>query len=593
MLNERKRPNWAVRPLVPEPVYTDRREYLDYLYETSLNAIRRRTMSTVLLGQRRMGKTEIFKRVVNRLFFEQDDPCDLDHSVVPVYYSFGEADVDKWRFALEYTENFLRWYTAFRLQGTNILDPKEIPRNSLPEYIRSNLELTPGISSAVKFLETLQRKDVTIPEKIALHLPRQVSDRDETTIVMFLDEFQNTRLPQYNFDMVGWMQEAVESPTCPHFVTGSAMSILSREILGRGALFGRFRSKPIEPMTNYWSAELALRAAHYYDAEVSEKMAPIIAERCGGNPFYINSVIQQAKEQEKRINSEEKLNEILAVDLSSGFIWGELSDQVNRWIERINTSGITKCVLYLSALEEGDRLNLERIQREILIREGLDVPLEEIREVLIKLSRGDLLEYMEIGGGFRKVSDPILLEFLKVWGRIEIDAQDATQVRNELITTYRKQTRRFNEYKGFLAEVFMAQVLWASQNKSLPGHFFHTLTEVAFPRFVYVRHRVRLSSGKGREVDVLGAGGGDQWVCQSKWAETKKVGTETVDELLQQAEWVREDTDAITVTPWIFAYSGLTSKAEAYARSKRVLWSDKGNLDELLEHVGLRKLPEL
>ena len=78
MLNERKRPNWAVRPLVPEPVYTDRREYLDYLYEASLNAIRRRTMSTVLLGQRRMGKTEIFKRVVNRLFFEQKDPGDLD-----------------------------------------------------------------------------------------------------------------------------------------------------------------------------------------------------------------------------------------------------------------------------------------------------------------------------------------------------------------------------------------------------------------------------------------------------------------------------------------------------------------------------------
>ena len=593
MLKERKRPDWAVRPLVPEAVYTDRQEYLDYLYDASLNAIRRRTMSTVLLGQRRMGKTEIFKRVVNRLFFEQDDPGDLDHSVVPVYYSFGEADVDKWGFALEYTENFLRWYTAFRLQGTNVLDPKEIPRNSLPEYIRSSLELTPGISSAVKFLETLQRKDVTIPEKIALHLPRQVSDRDETTIVMFLDEFQNTRLPQYNFDMVGWMQEAVESPTCPHFVTGSAMSILSREILGRGALFGRFRSKPIEPMTNYWGAELALRAARYYDAEVSEKMAPIVAERCGGNPFYVNAVIQQAKEQEKRINSEEKLNEILAVDLSSGFIWGELSDQVNRWIERINTSGITKCVLYLSALEEGDKLDLERIQSEILIREGLDVPLEEIREVLIKLSRGDLLEYMELGGGFRKVGDPILLEFLKVWGRIEVDAQDATQVRNELITTYRKQTRRFSEYKGFLAEVFMAQVLWASQNKSLPGRFFHALTEVAFPRFVYVRHRVRLSSGKGREIDVLGAGGGDQWVCQSKWIETKKVGTETVDELLRQTEWVREDTDAITVTPWIFAYNGLTSKAEAYARSKGVLWSDKENFDELLEHVGLRKLPEL
>jgi len=62
----------------------------------------------------------------------------------------------------------------------------------------------------------------------------------------------------------------------------------------------------------------------------------------------------------------------LAVDLSSGFIWGELSEQVNRWIERINQSVITKCILYLSALEEGDRLDLARIQKEILKREGKD-----------------------------------------------------------------------------------------------------------------------------------------------------------------------------------------------------------------------------
>ena len=100
-------------------------------------------------------------------------------------------------------------------------------------------------------------------------LPRRVSDWHEATIVMFLDEFQNTRLPQYNFDVVGLMQEAVESPTCPHFVTGSAMSILAKEILGRGSLFGRFRSRPIESMTKYWGAELALKAARHYNADIS------------------------------------------------------------------------------------------------------------------------------------------------------------------------------------------------------------------------------------------------------------------------------------------------------------------------------------
>ena len=596
MKNRRKQPPWAIRPLVPEAVYTDRQEYLDYLYEASLKAIGRRTMSTVLLGQRRMGKTEIFKRVVNRLFFEQDDPGDLDHSVVPVYYSFGEASLNRWGFSLEYTENFLRWYTAFRIRDPNVLDPKEIPRDTLPEYIRSELELTPGISSAVKFLGTLQRKEVTIPEKIALHLPRQVSDRDDTTIVMFLDEFQNTRLPQYDFDMVGWMQEAVESPTCPHFVTGSAMSILAREILSRGALFGRFRSRPISAMTEYWGAELAMKSASYYHADISEELAPVAAKKCGGNPFYINAVVQQAAEQGMPIDSEKSLNETLAVDLSSGFIWGELSDQVNRWIERINQSGITKSVLYLSALEEGDRLDLARIQEEVRKREGRDIPVEEIRDVLIRLSRGDLLEYMELGGWFRKVSDPILLEFLKVWGRIEVDGEDRRWVQNDLRTRYQQMKRRIHDQVGYLGEVYMAQILWNAQKKTLPCRFVNSLEDIPVPwLFSYIRHRVRLGAGSGQEIDVYAAAGAEVWICESKWWRDRKVGVSEIASFLGKADLVREfEGERLQkLRCWFFSNSGFTDEALDLMKETKVLYSDRTALNGLLEHVGLRDLPEL
>ncbi|MCP4111199.1 MAG: hypothetical protein GY749_37685 [Desulfobacteraceae bacterium] len=190
------------------------------------------------------------------------------------------------------------------------------------------------------------------------------------------------------------MQEAVESPTCPHFVTGSAMSILSREIIGRGALFGRFDGEEIRAMSEYYGAELALKASRYYKTEISEIMAPVAAERCGGNPFYITAVVRQAAKQRKKIADEESLNRIMAVDITSGFIWGELNDQVTRWIARINGHGITKWILYLSALDENTeedkrgRLNVERIQGELKHREGKTVPLDEIRDVLIKLSRG-------------------------------------------------------------------------------------------------------------------------------------------------------------------------------------------------------------
>ena len=586
---------WAIRPLVPREVYTNRQEHIDYLYNAALDAIGQRTMSTVLLGQRRMGKTEIFKRVVNRLFFGQDNHEKGDSSVVPVYYSFRETVIDRWMFATEYVENFLRWYTAFRIQDPFILSAHRVKYQDLAEIIRTRLEITPGIQGALNIFEELHDKTVIIPEKDALWLPRRVSDVDETTIVMFLDEFQNTRLPQYEFDIVGYMQEAVESPTCPHFVTGSAMSILAREILGRGSLFGRFDSHPIEPMTNYWGAQLAFNASRYHRAEIEEKMLPVLADRCGGNPFYITAVVRQAAKQKKPIVSEEVLNEILAVDLSSGFIWAELNDQVTKWIERINEYGITKWVLYLSALEEGDRLDLDRIQKELAEREGKHVPMETIRDVLIKLSRGDLLQYMELGGWFKKIDDPILLEFLKVWGRIEVEGKNQAVVRSETVKKYQTLKRKFSDHLGYLAEVYMVQALWNGQRKKLPGKLFHAEEDIELPwQFFYIWHRVRLGAGAEKEIDVYAAAGAEVWIGESKWWRGRKVGRTEVETFLRKEEVVREaeGKDLRVLRLWFFAHDGFTEKAEALMREKGVLWSVRQDLDNLLKIVGLRQLPD-
>jgi len=589
---------YVIKPLVPDDVYTDRTEFLDYLYHAAREAAHRRTSSTVLLGRRRMGKTEIFKRVINRLFFEQDinDP----YTVIPVYYSFKEEKTDRWEFAVGYIENILLWITAFRLRDPDIITSGKVKRHELVAFIRSKLEMTVGLEGALIKFESFQEKDISIPEEGALSFPRRISDRDESTIIMFLDEFQNTRLPQYDFSIVGYMQEAVESPTCPHFVTGSAMTILSREIIGKRALFGRFDSEPISEMTAYWGAELARKAADYYRADVASLMAPVIAERCGGNPFYITAVVKQAAKTAMAISDEETLNLILAVDLSSGFIWGELHDQVTQWIERINEHKITKWVLYLSAMDENTdesrrgELKLEQIQKQLMDREGQRVSIETIRDVLIKLSRGDLVEYLELGGWFRKVDDPILLEFLKVWGKIEVEGQNAYAVQEDLVRQYQKQERRFREYRGYLAEIHMSQILWNTQRKKLPGRFFHSTEDIQMPHaFIYIVHRHRLRSGKGQEIDVLGAAWGEQWVCQSKWVQGKKMGLDVLTALWEQGEAVRVEKDPDVVRLWLFAQDGLTREAEVYAMEKGILWSSRLEMDELLDYVGLRRLPEL
>jgi AAA+ ATPase superfamily predicted ATPase len=595
-MNHHHLPKYAVRPIVPEAAYTNRKEHLNYLYQAALNAIERRSMSVVLLGRRRMGKTEIFKRVVNRLFFEQEHHADIHRSVVPVYYSFKDTVSDRWDFSIDYVENFIRWYIAFRLRDSTILSTTDVTQERLIEFLRNHLDQFKELEGALNFYEGFLKKNVTMPEDKALSLPRRVSDWHEATIVMFLDEFQNTRLPQYNFDVVGLMQEAVESPTCPHFVTGSAMSILAKEILGRGSLYGRFRSRPIESMTEYWGAELALNAARHYKAEISETMAPVVAERCGGNPFYITAVIQQSVELNKPLSDETVLNEILAVDLSSGFIWGELNDQVSKWIARINEYNITKWVLYLSAMEEGDRIDLDRIHRQLLEKEGKDVPIEVIRDVLIKLSRGDLLDYMELGGWFRKVQDPILLEFLKVWGKIEVEGFDLKDIQNSLIRRYQKIQRRISDHSGYIGEIYMAQILWNAQNKTLPGIFFNVNDDISIPwHFSYIRHRVRLGGAVNMEIDVYAAAGSEVWIAESKWWTDRKVGLHEIDILLKKAERVTEDIgdELKTLRIWLFAHNGFTEEAEEFMKEKGILWSSRKELNDLLDYVGLRRLPEI
>ena len=592
----KKMPPWAIRPVTPEEVYTDRDEPLEYLYEYALKAITRRAMSTVLLGQRRMGKTEIFKRVVNRLFFEQEHYRDLRRSAVPVYFSFEDKPTDEWRFAEKYAENFLRWYAAFRLRDPDLLSEKLCSREDLRVRASEEIPESVGLRGTLKFLTTLENKGVVDPASSALTLPRFVSDRDDSTVVVFVDEFQYTRLPQYGFDIVGSMQEAVESPTCPHFVTGSAMSILANEILGRGSLFGRFDSEPIGPLTDYWGAELALRSARYYKAALPEDMAPVLSARCGGNPFYITAVVRRSVKQEERLSDERAMDEILAVDLSSGFIWGELNDQVDRWIKRINEHGITRWVLYLSALEEDEWIRPERIRQVLLDREGRDVSVESVRDILIKLSRGDLLEYNELGGWFRKIDDPILLDFLKVWGRIAVESNNPVRVQQDLILEYRTLKRKIHDHLGYLGEVYMSQVLWNTQRRELPARFFHTPEDIAVPaRWVYIWHRTRLGAAPDMEIDVEAAAGTEMWICESKWWRGRKAGVKEVESLLYKGRLLREkEGPGLEILRlWFFAHDGFTPEAEALMAEKGVLWSSRADLNGLLSLAGLKQLPDV
>ncbi len=156
----------------------------------------------------------------------------------------------------------------------------------------------------------------------------------------------------------------------------------------------------------------------------------------------------------------------------------------------MNEHGITKWILYLAASEEDGRdIDLERIRSELKRQEYTDVSVQEIRELLIKLARGDLLEYKSFGNWFGKINDPILNKFLRVWGEIEIERRNHQEVEEKVVSKFEKTERRFHEYKGYLAEVYMIQILWNSQGRTLPGRHFHSGRDIRHDLENHVRNR--------------------------------------------------------------------------------------------------------
>jgi hypothetical protein len=247
-------------------------------------------------------------------------------------------------------------------------------------------------------------------------------------------------------------------------------------------------------------------------------------------------------------------------------------------------------------MEEGDRIDIDRIHRQLLEKEGEYVSIEVIRDVLIKLSRGDLLDYMELGGWFRKVQDPILLEFLKVWEKIEVEGNPVQYVLDSLVEQYQNIKRRMSDHTGYLGEIYMAQILWNLLNQIVPGHFFHLDGNISIPwRFSYIQHRFRLGCGSGMEIDVYAAAGSELWIGESKWWKNRKAGLNDVKVLSKKAEQVRcfRGDGLKTLRIWFFSYSDFTIEAQEFMQENAMLWSSKKELNDLLNYAGLRRLPEI
>jgi hypothetical protein len=579
---------------VPADEFTDRRELIDRLLWWAAQTPRDITPSTAIVGPRRLGKTAVLEQVYNRLFWEQD-------AVVPIYFSFEARPTTSTEFAWAYFANFLRQYVAFRLKDADLarLEEEKVDFRSLIALAES-LTGDPIANYADKLFRLLSSPDVFLHDKLewAIYLPRRVMEYNrgrfgpETPIFVMLDEFQDVLRINYSdgkpADTVGLYQWAVEGRKCPHFVTGSAVRLITQEVLGTGALFGRFRFIEFPPLEDVYGLELVDKLAFKHSLHVPEPTAGYLVRRCGGSPFYIRCVMLQALEQGRRaIEGEDAVSDLLAAEVTRGQIWRDWSGQLQKYFEQINSHYVARRILFHAAQFGDQRIVLEELATTVAR------PVEEVDRVLRQLAFADMIDS---GGGFIffNLKDPILRDFIRTQYELDVEKQPWGQVYDQLLDQYRTLQGKYADLLGALVEARIEALLNRFDGRTVPGRLFHTGEEVRLPRFAYVSDTlVKPAGGPAYQIDLQGRWreGAERWgwVVEIKHWQTP-VTADVVQKFVAASTALAEEARLEGVVKWLVNRGGFTAGAIAAMQQHGIYWSGPAEINELLRMFGIERL---
>jgi len=570
--------------VLSDEIFTDREELLAQLKNLAYEAKFKRYISHSLLGHRRIGKTEVMKRAYNELFWEQDE-------IVPVYIDFDQLRMTTELFASEYLSRFLSQYLAFKTKNPSIVNQRgflEIAR----EYAQDT-----DNHVVIKILDEYQRVSQGwmswMTYDCAVNAPLDISRETGEPMYIMLDEFQHVieicdenGLPA---NALGKFRPPIESRRCPHLISGSAVTLMTQDILGRGSLFGRTRPIYIRGLEGYHVEELCQKLGKYHSVSITSEMSGELYRRTGGNPFYLNCIFARARKLNRDLVDYTAVNSVISYELTQGTIWSELYRQLNYYFVTINEKDITKNIFYFASRYQDEEIKPKEVAQNM---RHFNVTEQEVREVLLALSRADLIQEKLAGSTFFNIKDPILREFADAWARVDVENATWEEAEDELLAKYNKLSGEYRDFKGYTAEIFVQFLMTKFNYQEVDGkEYFNYDSQVLLPKFIWIdSKKVKLTTTREYQLDVVGKRTPYLWLAEVKYTE-KPIGLPLVKKFESACDVAIKTFKGEEVTRWYISTGDFTRPAIKYLKEKGFLYSNREEVNKLLRWFGLRELP--
>jgi hypothetical protein len=297
--------------------------------------------SIILLGKRGTGKTELLRHLYSELFNSRTN-------TVPFFYTIKTAFASVENFSRDYISSFILQYLAFIRKDPSLINTGIYSLDDLRDIATKSD--APWISNIIASYSQLREDgDLLKLFSYVISLPYYSYRHTGMPVVVMIDDFHKIRklseLSGLGYDKDLWMlfENPIKFRFSPHIIAGFKAELHKMffeetsfgehlEIINLGGLnrhdsLGLFRS-------------LCEKYTLNCDADMTEFL-----DLFGGNPFYIKSFVQAARQTAKSF-SQDDFREIYIREITKGKIYTYWTSILKSYIQRFELRKSSLALLY-------------------------------------------------------------------------------------------------------------------------------------------------------------------------------------------------------------------------------------------------------
>ncbi|ETR69574.1 MAG: hypothetical protein OMM_03850 [Candidatus Magnetoglobus multicellularis str. Araruama] len=574
--------------------FTDRVELLRDLENWIKNIRYKRSSSTSIISPRRLGKTVILERLVNKVFFKPH------YRVAPIYFSLGGEKFTLKDFINHYALTFFRQYISYCLQDAGLYSDEIASLSSLLEIETSNKDVHVAQKKIRAFLTQYEAHnyDGDIPHWTNLiRMPEQVARYSDTYVAIIIDEFQemkyltyetsNTKLLEYKAsglltdlaatDLTVTYRRQSQSRVAPMLVSGSAVTMIFKTVMG-GPLGGRFGFKYVKPLSIPDGAILLHHLINIYlpKTKISPEDAMYASTQVEGHPYYLYCLAMS--DLEKKFDNRETIDNLIQYEVTQGKIFGfwQTHFQNNKkYINEDNDLELGKKIIYYFIQYNNQPVDISEIAGKLKVSEKI------VEAKIEKLYLADIVWRTE--GRYFSFNDICLMRYIKFV--YEKDLKDVEKINLSM-------QARYNILKGRFLENVIQVTMMKFNHETIPGEWLGKSGNIEMPLFDVVDTRqVKAAKTKSYQIDVFARRQELTWLCECKYTKTK-MGMNQVKKLERAADAaVHEALEMEATRPkiqmWLVSTGGFTDRVLQYVEQREdIFCSNYTHINDIFRFYG-------